>query len=250
MRLFVADIGNTRIKCGYYDGQTLRPLTTLDNPNVPSLEHWCESNSLIREDALRCSWLVAAVSPKMRDQFVSSLNGIGFRINLLDDHREVPINVDVQKPERVGIDRLLSALAIKVRFARGHPAAIISAGTAVTVDLIDDSGTFQGGVILPGFRLMARALHEYTAQLPLVQAFDLMGPVPAKSTELAIDAGICAAISGGIDRVVEQYRWQHPTLKAYLTGGDAHVLTTLACQPALVDHLVLIGLVLVAESRE
>jgi type III pantothenate kinase len=247
-RFFVADVGNSRIKCGYYDGQSLRCKTILEGASTPSINFWCESYFLRADEASRLPWIVSAVSPNLRDKFMAGLTNAGFEVVSLSDYRRIPIKVDVEFPERVGIDRLLSALAVSQRVSAGHAAAIISAGTAVTVDLVDAHATFCGGVIFPGFRLMAQSLNEHTAQLPLVTEFDATTVIPAKNTESAICSGICAAISGGIDRVVEQYRWTSSPLKAYLTGGDAGLLKTMTCNPAAVDNLVLVGLVLAAKS--
>ena len=82
---------------------------------------------------------------------------------------ELPLRVELEKPDHVGIDRLLDAVAVNSRRAPGVPAVIIDAGSAVTVDLVDGAGAFRGGAILPGLRLMAKSLHDYTALLPLIE---------------------------------------------------------------------------------
>jgi type III pantothenate kinase len=246
---FLADVGNSRIKCGHYDGQTLRAWTVLDSAVVPPIESWCETYSLDANAVRRTPWLVCGVSPKLRDRFSAGLAKLGFQVDLIDDYRRIPLAIDVPQPARVGIDRLLSAFAVVRRIAPGRSAAIISAGTAVTVDLVDAAGTFRGGVIWPGFRLMARALHEHTAMLPLVEHFDSSPTIPAKDTEAAINAGISAAIAGGIDRVVEMYRREQGSLWVYITGGDAGLVSKLASRPESVDNLVLLGLAALATNR-
>ena len=40
-------------------------------------------------------------------------------------------------------------------------AVVVDVGTAVTVDLVSPKGAFEGGAIFPGFRLMAKALHDF-----------------------------------------------------------------------------------------
>ena len=54
----------------------------------------------------------------------------------------------------------------------GRPAVIVDVGTAITVDLVSADGAFLGGAILPGIQMSARALHEFTDLLPLV---DVLG---------------------------------------------------------------------------
>ena len=64
---------------------------------------------------------------------------------------------------------------------------IVDVGTAITVDLVSADGAFLGGAILPGIQMSARALHEFTDLLPLVDVSDLTAPPPALGT--ATDAG-------------------------------------------------------------
>src|SRR5437016_6796215 len=173
---FVADIGNTRIKCALLKDDRLHGFV-LGNDEV---EDWQAFRKLCIDlgesaaaDTLGWPWTIAAVNPKTRDQFAIGLRKIGFTVRVLTDYTEVPIKVDVDRPERVGLDRLLSAAAITHKVHPGNPAAVISAGTAVTIDLVDSAATFRGGVILPGYRMMALALHEYTGMLPpVLEEFD------------------------------------------------------------------------------
>ena len=119
-------------------------------------------------------------------------------------------------------DRLLNAFAASRRLKPGEPAIPIDAGSAVTVDLLDESGTFAGGTIFPGLRLMALTLNEHTAKLPFVDASAAYpdGP-PGKNTIAAIHLGVAHAVAGGIDAIVHELASRcsiAPTL--FLTGGD------------------------------
>jgi type III pantothenate kinase len=98
----------------------------------------------------------------------------------------------------------------------------VNAGTAVTVDLLDESGAFAGGAIFPGLRLMALALHEHTAQLPLVAT---EGPLPdgppGKNTDAAMRLGILHAVAGGIDALIRATSTRcSMSPRLFLTGGD------------------------------
>jgi type III pantothenate kinase len=134
----------------------------------------------------------------------------------------VPIRAGVDEPDRVGIDRLLNAVAARDLVRPGQGAIIVDAGSAVTVDLLDEDGTFAGGTILPGLRLMALSLRDYTAQLPLVDATGSLpsGP-PGKNTEAAMKLGILYAVAGGIDAVIRETASRCTTAPyLVLTGGD------------------------------
>src|SRR5205085_11851847 len=92
----------------------------------------------------------------------------GDAVAVLESWRQLPLEVKVEQPERVGIDRLLNFVALRSRTVRAVSMVVIDAGSAVTVDWVDEQGTFRGGAIFPGLRLMAMALHRYTAALPEV----------------------------------------------------------------------------------
>jgi type III pantothenate kinase len=101
------------------------------------------------------------------------------------------------------------------------PVLKIDAGTCVTYDFINEKGQFIGGAISPGLRLRFKALHEYTASLPLVtstdqQGFDLIG----QDTTSAIASGVLNGISAEIYGIVKQYEQRFSNLKVVATGGD------------------------------
>jgi type III pantothenate kinase len=169
---------------------------------------------------------VASVNPPARDVFAAWAARHG-RAAAFDDHTRLPIRVNVDYPERVGIDRLLGAVAAKAMVPPGSPAITVDVGTAVTVNLIDPDGAFQGGAIFPGPRLMSRALHEFTAKLPRVE---LSGPArdpgPGKNTAAAIRLGLESALVGGVRTVIGRLaadRFRAPAW-LFLTGGAHHLL--------------------------
>jgi type III pantothenate kinase len=138
--------------------------------------------------------------------------------------------VALPQPDKVGIDRLLNAVAIKSRRATNASAIVVDAGSAVTVDVVDKEGVFHGGAIFPGLQLMVRALHEHTALLPMVEV-DGEFTLPGKSTVAAMKAGVFCAVSGGIREIVERLLKEPQTgqpCEIFAGGGDA---------PLLVPHL-------------
>jgi type III pantothenate kinase len=201
-----------------------------------------------RHEVLEWPWTIAGVVPKVCEKFTAVLRKAGFSVRVVESYQELPLQVDVEAPEKVGLDRLLAAVAITKRVKPNRAAAIVSAGSAVTIDLIDSAGVFRGGVILPGLCMMAQALHDYTAQLPMLDSLDQPIEIPGRSTQAAIFGGIHSAIGGAIDRVIEQYRWAEPKLDVYLTGGDAPRLALRYSKPEMMPILVLVGLSVVAST--
>jgi type III pantothenate kinase len=217
----VADVGNSRIKWGICRAGRVAATVSLP-PDAPSA--WAEqATAWDLGPGYACA--VAGVHPLRRDGLAAWFRQQGFVVEVLDSWQRLPVQVGLPAPERVGIDRLLNAVAAKSRGPAGVPAILIDAGSAVTVDWLDGEAVFRGGAIFPGFRLMAHALHEYTALLPLVEVRTPNPPVPGTSTPAAMEAGILAAVVGGVRYLVDRLAAQSSLESAvYLTGGDAPLL--------------------------
>jgi type III pantothenate kinase len=237
----VADIGNSRIKWGRCAANKIDEAASL------SVDEAAWRDQASRWGAVD-EWIVAGVQPAVRERFVAWLRSRDAKVVVLDSYRRLPIEVDVDAPERVGLDRLFNAIAVAARMEQGRAALIVDAGSAVTVDLLDETHAFAGGVIFPGLRLMTTALHEHTAQLPLVEVKKLP-EIPARNTADAIEAGVLHAVLGGIERVLQFLFSEHTNALVYLTGGDAALLSPLLVMPHLVEPLLTLdGIRLAAES--
>jgi len=172
--------------------------------------------------------VITSVNPPMCEAIRNGCNEqkIG-PVLVIGEELDVPMATDVLEPEKVGTDRLCVAAAA---FAKIKGACVVADfGTAVTIDLVADNGVFLGGTILPGMTLSARALHEFTASLPLVDMslVDTGQPteVLGKDTNSAIQNGIFSMMIGALREITERYatdigKW--PPL--VVTGGDAEAI--------------------------
>jgi type III pantothenate kinase len=225
----VADIGNSRIKWGLRDRGSpviIRSVALPDDPVAwdEQLAAW-QANRPLANEAGPLTWVVASVQPRRADRFREWLTGQGHRVVQLEKASQLPLHVEVEKPDHVGIDRLLDAVAARSMLGPGQGAILIDAGSAVTVDWLDEEHAFRGGIIYPGIRLMAESLHHYTALLPLVRVEAPLPPLPGTSTTRAMQLGIFLAVSGAIREAVRRLaegRKEPPRL--FFTGGDAPLL--------------------------
>jgi type III pantothenate kinase len=224
----VADVGNTRIKWGLILPDELL-IAAVPANDSGAWEHQLRDWGV--EDS--AEWAVAGVQPAHRDRLVTWLRDRGAKVRVIQDYRDVKLRVNVAEPNKVGIDRLLNAVAAVARVPPQSAIIIIDAGSAVTVDLVDETGAFRGGSIFPGPRLMARALHEFTAQLPLIDELN-QHVLPGENTAAAIRAGIYYAVCAGIDRLVEQLTADHPLARLFFAGGSAEIIQGLRCRPEVV----------------
>ncbi len=129
-----------------------------------------------------------------------------------------------------------------------RPALVVMVGTAVTVDAIDVQGHFLGGLILPGFGLMLRALEMGTAGLkaPTGEAVDF----PTNTSD-ALMSGGADAIAGAIERMHRKLRQRtglEPAL--IMSGGAAVKLAPITQLPfETVDTLIFEGLLQLQAHR-
>jgi type III pantothenate kinase len=217
----VVDIGNTRVKWGRVNSWgVVQDLLALPHDNPAS---WDQAIASWWEFELSVEWAAAGVHPAQLDRFTRWAEARGDRVTVIRDYRQLPLVVAVNEPDRVGIDRLLNAVAAKQRAPAGTPLVVIDVGSAVTVDYVDGRGDFVGGAIYPGPRLMAKALNDYTAKLPFVEpAGKHWSAGWGRDTRSAIGAGIAAAVIGGASVVAERIAEDaagEPWV--FLTGGDA-----------------------------
>jgi len=130
---------------------------------------------------------------------------------------------------------------------------VVDVGTAITVDLVSRQGAFLGGAILPGIGMSARALHNFTDLLPLIDVSDLAGPPPAlgTSTEQAMQSGLFWGAVGAIRQLVERLgREAGGTPEVFLTGGAGPAVAALLGPHARhVPHLTLAGIALAARKE-
>jgi len=165
---------------------------------------------------------------------------------------DLSLRVAVERPDMVGIDRLLDAVAANQLRRPGHAAVVVDVGSAITVDLVSEEGTFCGGSILPGIAMSARALHTFTDLLPLIEMAELAVPPPAlgTSTVAAMRSGLFWGAVGSIRQLVAELTGGRPDrTDVFLTGGAGPAVAELLGPSARhVPHLTLSGIALAARG--
>ena len=160
----------------------------------------------------------------------------------------------------LGSDRWAALVAAGELFPR-QPVIVVDAGTAVTVDLLDGTGLFRGGVIFPGVHAMQFALGAHTENITGAEnaacgAADVAGSVNAVATDThgAVAAGALLAVAGGINlAVARQWAALQTDCRVIATGGDAGrvaplLATEVSAKIRIESQLVLQGLAVI--SRE
>jgi type III pantothenate kinase len=132
---------------------------------------------------------------------------------------ELGIEVRIDRPDHVGADRLVNAIAAHRRF--GGPLIVVDFGTATTFDIIGEDGGYEGGIIAPGINLSVEALYMAAAKLPRV-AVRKPEAVIGGSTVSAMESGIFWGYIGLIEGLVRRIKAEYGRdLSVVATGGLA-----------------------------
>jgi type III pantothenate kinase len=226
---------------------------------VPKQTHAFATGQSPSDDLVRaippgpCRWQIASVHREGTRILKSWLerHRPADEVRLLTD-RDLPIATRVEFPDRVGLDRLAAAVAANVLRKPNCPAIVIDAGSAITVDLLAADGAFEGGVILPGFRMSAEALYGADLlPLTILSPNDQPPPVVGKNTEAAIRSGLFWGAVGAVREMVNRMSTDlDHSPEIYVTGGDLRQLAEHLGEEAIfVPNLVLSGIALAA-ARE
>jgi type III pantothenate kinase len=157
----------------------------------------------------------------------------GVRVAVLGRDLKVPIAVRVNRPEAVGVDRLLAALAAFHRL--GEACIVVDLGSAVTLDVVSSDGEYLGGVIAPGVGMWSSALHANTALLPEV-APEAVEHVIGKDTVQCIQSGLFWGMISMLEGLVRRLKTEHPAARfVFATGGAADLF---AGHFTMVDEVV------------
>jgi len=230
MNIIAIDIGNTNIAIGLFlagneqfiksiPGQDQAALTTCLRSaweKVPVAESSKEGKreGVIVVSSVKPAW-TEVIREIVKDNLAEKIYVIGKDIPL-------PMPVWLDEPAKVGTDRIVCAAAA---YAVVEGAVVVADfGTAVTIDLVDEHGVFQGGVICPGFEISAQALKDNTAQLPKVTVTRPTAPY-GKNTADAINCGLYYSIIGALEEIIRRYaekigRWP----QTIITGSGAGII--------------------------
>jgi type III pantothenate kinase len=218
------DVGNTRLKWALYDAP--RPgarllthgavfLETIDSLAEAEWRHLPAPTSM-----LGC--VVAGEGVKRRVDEQLELWDVEPRW-VVTSAEAAGVTNGYDHPNRLGVDRWVAMVAARQRVLAGglaRPALVVMVGTCVTVDSLDASGRFLGGLILPGFGLMLRALEMGTAGLKAPTGEAVAFPT---NTSDALMSGGADAISGAVERVYRRLVQRTGSIPMLLMTGGAAV---------------------------
>ncbi len=203
------DIGNKRTKIGIFENRKLLKSFVFLNEKY---KEFSLSEDLRKYKIEKCG--ISSVFPKLNAEIRKKIKIFCGIEPFFLSYKDCNIKIDIEKPEKIGIDRVLNCKGALEIF--GYPCIVIDIGTAVTIDVVDKNKIFIGGFILPGPELWINSLKN-TALIKEInyKKTKFLG----KDTSSAINLGMEEGISGAIERIVEKLKKKYKISKVILTGG-------------------------------
>lgn len=232
MTALVLDFGNSKVKFGIFKEQEILFQDARPSLGATSLD------ILIHEFKITAAILSA--TRQMTPEVNTVLEKLPYFIEL-SHQTPLPIRIGYETPETLGKDRIAAAVGARALWPNEASLAI-DAGTCITYDLVDETGTYLGGQITPGLYMRFKAMHTFTGRLPQVD-HAVEPPEIGYSTISSMQSGVQRGIAYEMDGFIAAYKRRYPALKVVLTGGDASVLRSLIESEIFADsNLVLTGL--------
>lgn len=207
----VIDFGNTFVKTGIFHEDELIKSNIYNELSIELLE------SIFKEYPEIQNSIISSVihHNKSIDDFLEQ----NTRYINLSHETKVPIVLNYETTETLGLDRICAAVAGNHMYP-GNIVLIIMTGSCITYNLVTAENEFSGGGISPGFDMRIRAMNHFTHKLPLVEKTDditLLG----RSTEQSLQSGAYYGMLTEIDGIISRYSSAFKNLKIILSGGDA-----------------------------
>lgn len=135
------------------------------------------------------------------------------------------LKVDLDDPSQLGNDLVVGAITVLNDFA--PPAIMIDMGTATTVFVMDKTGTFTGGAIIPGLRVSQNALTKNASLLPSI-SLEAPKSVIGKNTIDAMQSGAIFGYASMLDGMIDK-------IEAEL-GEKTTVVATGGLSKCIIEH--------------
>ncbi len=203
------DFGNTRLKCAVFEGAVFKDVFVLEDDTAETIE------KLVRQYKPAKSILSSVINHNPAIESILAEQG---KFHKLGAASKLPVTTPVGKPETVGADRLALAVAAIHLYPNTH-TLIVGLGSCITYNFVNKFHEFLGGSISPGLEMRFKAMHEFTAMLPLVTA-DGNFPLTGYDTRTNMLSGAILGMSKEIDGIIGEYELRYSNFNALLTGGD------------------------------
>jgi type III pantothenate kinase len=205
--LLAVDIGNTNTVVGVFDQFDLKGhFRVASAGNLTSDEAGMFLTGLLQRMDISSSVIdrvvIASVVPNLTPVYeMTSQKYFQSVPVIVSAHVNLPITVEISQPDEVGADRLANSAAAYAE--HGGPLIVVDFGTATTFDVVNETGAYVGGVIIPGPETSMAELARKAARLFEVR-IEPPDSVVGKSTAGALKSGLFHGLVGQVDHIIEK----------------------------------------------
>jgi type III pantothenate kinase len=240
--LLTVDCGNTNIVFALYDGNQQLANWRISTDSKRSGDEyfvWLTQLMMLKKIEISAvtDVIMACVVPEVQPKLVNfALRGFQLTPMIVGESNvDLGIEIRIDRPDQAGADRLVNAVA--AREYHNLPAIVLDFGTATTLDLIGEGGTYEGGIIAPGVNLSVEALYMAAARLPRLAVVPWSKNMPAlgKDTVSAMHSGIFWGYVSMVQGLIKRLRTE--------VGADLPAIATGGLAPLFADHVPEISVV-------
>ena len=211
------DIGNTGVKAGIFENEAIIEIIRFDIQDFSIILKEIAQKYTVKKAIISSVGKLSSTDQEVMQTLFDTL--------VLNTDMLLAFDNKYLTPTTLGVDRIALTAAAVTNFPNQN-VLIIDAGTCVTYDFVTKKAAYLGGAIAPGLQSRYKALHDYTANLPLLSKDKPINYI-GNTAETSIHSGVCNGMAREIDGVISQYRVDYETLTIVLTGGDADFLAGL-----------------------
>lgn len=157
---------------------------------------------------------------------------------LIDTQVHCGLTIALDTPRELGADRIANAVAAKTRY--GAPVIVVDFGTATNIDVVDTTGSFVGGAIMPGLMLSAQALFSRAAKLssvPLIAPRQALGSNTEAAVQSGLILGCTAMVEGLVGRIQAELSERNPGAPRATVVATGGLAKTIAQTTTLFDFV-------------
>lgn len=222
------DFGNTRKKAAVFDNAEIIKIIFPDDDSTETIQELVDTyhpgKSILSS--------VIDHNPAMEELLAAKT-----KFHKLNHLSRLAFTTPVSKPQTIGPDRLALAAAA-VHFYPEQHNLVIGMGSCVTYNFINKYHEFLGGAISPGLEMRLKAMHQFTAKLPYVDA-DSNVPLIGYDTQTNLLAGAVLGLAKEMDGFIDSYKEKFGNFNVLLTGGDlvylaSHLKNKIFANPDLI----------------
>ena len=229
----ILDIGNTRLKLAVYQGDTM--ISAQATPRRFTQNRIKKIFTLYKIRAA-----ILSNTSEVDVSVIQLLSSLPYFLHL-DHHTPVPLTINYATPLSLGKDRIAAAVGAHKKFP-DKGVLFIDMGTCITMNFVNGVNVFLGGNISPGIKMRLKAMHKFTARLPLVP-LNIPEEFFGNDTIKALQNGAVKGALREIDAFIEETRLKYGAINVILTGGDAQLFENYTKNQIFVaPNLVLEGL--------